>query len=104
MQELLFDPLKISVLASFTGGIGGYSRRVGLEKVVGPAGSGSLEKRILTLLGDWIGRPGRSRTCNPRIRNPMLYPLELRALERRFCRAIISYRYPGAERESACPY
>ena len=26
------------------------------------------------------GRPGRSRTCNPRIRNPMLYPLELRAL------------------------
>ena len=40
MQELFFDPLKISVLASFTGGIGGYSRRVGLEKVVGPAGSG----------------------------------------------------------------
>ena len=26
------------------------------------------------------GRPGRNRTCNPRIRNPMLYPLELRAL------------------------
>ena len=25
------------------------------------------------------GRPGRSRTCNPRIRNPMLYPFELRA-------------------------
>jgi hypothetical protein len=25
------------------------------------------------------GRPGRNRTCNPRIRNPMLYPLELRA-------------------------
>jgi hypothetical protein len=27
----------------------------------------------------WNGRPGRTRTCNPRIRNPMLYPLELRA-------------------------
>ena len=26
-----------------------------------------------------IGRPGRNRTCNPRIRNPMLYPFELRA-------------------------
>ena len=25
------------------------------------------------------GRPGRNRTCNPRIRNPMLYPFELRA-------------------------
>ena len=25
------------------------------------------------------GRPGRTRTCNHRIRNPMLYPLELRA-------------------------
>ena len=30
---------------------------------------------------DMFGRPGRNRTCNPRIRNPMLYPLELRALE-----------------------
>jgi hypothetical protein len=28
------------------------------------------------------GRPGRNRTCNPRIRNPMLYPLELRAQSR----------------------
>src|SRR3981189_1283436 len=29
----------------------------------------------------WInpGRPGRNRTCNRRIRNPMLYPFELRA-------------------------
>src|SRR5437588_2020561 len=25
------------------------------------------------------GRRGRNRTCNPRIRNPMLYPFELRA-------------------------
>jgi hypothetical protein len=28
------------------------------------------------------GRRGRNRTCNPRIRNPVLYPFELRALER----------------------
>jgi hypothetical protein len=26
------------------------------------------------------GRRGRNRTCNRRIRNPMLYPFELRAL------------------------
>ena len=26
------------------------------------------------------GRRGRDRTCNPGIRNPMLYPIELRAL------------------------
>jgi hypothetical protein len=26
-----------------------------------------------------VGRRGRNRTCNPRIRNPMLYPFELRA-------------------------
>jgi hypothetical protein len=25
------------------------------------------------------GAPGRTRTCNHRIRNPMLYPIELRA-------------------------
>ena len=29
-----------------------------------------------------LGRRGRNRTCNPRIRNPMLYPFELRALKR----------------------
>jgi hypothetical protein len=33
----------------------------------------------------WFGgRPGGNRTPNPRIRNPMLYPLELRALEINF--------------------
>ncbi len=26
-----------------------------------------------------IGAPGRTRTCNPRLRRPMLYPVELRA-------------------------
>ena len=27
-----------------------------------------------------VGAPGRTRTCNPRLRRPMLYPVELRAL------------------------
>jgi hypothetical protein len=26
-----------------------------------------------------VGAPGRSRTCDPRFRKPMLYPAELRA-------------------------
>ncbi len=26
------------------------------------------------------GAPGRTRTCNPRLRRPVLYPVELRAL------------------------
>ena len=26
---------------------------------------------------DFIGDPGRARTCNPRSRNPLLYPVEL---------------------------
>ena len=28
--------------------------------------------------GESIGDPGRARTCNPRSRNPLLYPVELR--------------------------
>jgi hypothetical protein len=27
-----------------------------------------------------FGAPGRTRTCNPRLRRPVLYPVELRAL------------------------
>ncbi len=30
----------------------------------------------------FLGRRGRNRTCNHRIRNPVLYPFELRARER----------------------
>ncbi len=30
----------------------------------------------------WIGAPGRTRTCYPRLRRPMLYPDELQALRR----------------------
>ncbi len=29
--------------------------------------------------------PGRIRTCDLRIRNPLLYPTELRALDIRYC-------------------
>src|ERR1700682_311958 len=32
------------------------------------------------------GRRGRNRTCNPQIRNLMLYPIELRALEKNLSR------------------
>ena len=28
------------------------------------------------------GAPGRNRTCNPRLRRPVLYPIELRARNR----------------------
>ena len=31
-----------------------------------------------------IGAPGRTRTCDPRFRKPMLYPAELRALQDEF--------------------
>jgi hypothetical protein len=30
-------------------------------------------------IGEKCDRRGRNRTCNPRIRNPMLFPFELRA-------------------------
>src|SRR5437870_7447214 len=36
-------------------------------------GSTALEVVVL------VGAPGRSRTCDPRIRSPMLYPTELQA-------------------------
>ena len=29
----------------------------------------------------FYGAPGRTRTCNPRLRRPMLYPVELQAPE-----------------------
>ena len=41
------------------------------------AGPGS--ERNNTGIFWFCGRRGRNRTCNPRIRNPMLYPFELRA-------------------------
>ncbi len=34
---------------------------------------------LSTLVAPVYGAPGRTRTCNPRIRNPMLFPVELRA-------------------------
>lgn len=33
-------------------------------------------------VNDYNGAPGRTRTCGPRLRRPMLYPAELRALDR----------------------
>ena len=44
------------------------------------AASGNMFRTlILTALFWLIGAPGRIRTCDPRIRNPVLYPTELRA-------------------------
>jgi hypothetical protein len=58
------------------------------------------------------GRPGRNRTCNPRIRNPMLYPFELRAhneLRRnlRVCGCMLSVAFARLRSQrfaSACRY
>jgi hypothetical protein len=39
------------------------------------------------------GGPGRARTCNPRNRNPILYPIEPRV------RAVVTLPRSGAVRE-----
>jgi len=39
-----------------------------------------------------VGAPGRSRTCDPRIRSPMLYPTELQARAYK----LIRYAFRGA--------
>ncbi len=43
----------------------------------GPSMSGSDDDEIPN---DVAGTPGRTRTCDPRLRRPLLYPTELRAL------------------------
>jgi hypothetical protein len=43
--------------------------------------------------------PGRTRTCDPGIRNPMLYPAELRARERIHVDSTVSM-YLGTPRHS----
>ena len=40
-------------------------------------------KPASSYLNSPVGAPGRTRTCNPRLRRPMLYPVELRALQER---------------------
>src|SRR2546429_9834943 len=44
-----------------------------------------IQRKIISLHSVKIGRRGRTRTCNRRIRNPMLYPFELRAREKSIC-------------------
>src|SRR5579863_5489913 len=44
--------------------------------------TGGILARTKTLTFGRSGRRGRNRTCNRRIRNPMLYPFELRARNR----------------------
>ena len=43
---------------------------------------------------DTDGAPGRGRTCNPRIRSPMLYPLSYRRLELFISAIILSLILP----------
>jgi hypothetical protein len=53
---------------------------------------------------DFVGAPGEVRTPNPRFRRPMLYPIELRALNRA---RISTLRHPLLERRAirfAAPY
>ncbi len=39
----------------------------------------NLLRKFETMVSrSWLNAPGRSRTCNPRFRRPMLYPIELR--------------------------
>src|SRR5579859_4111283 len=49
-----------------------------------PARFGALadagSARIAMLSGSLVDAPGKIRTCDPRIRSPMLYPAELRGL------------------------
>jgi hypothetical protein len=46
---------------------------------IGPIGKNLSARFRLARPASDAGRPGRIRTCNHRIRNPMLYPFELRA-------------------------
>jgi hypothetical protein len=50
-----------------------WSRQTGLAHAVSVAGSTSTSVFI-----EFIGVPGEIRTHDPRIRNPVLYPAELR--------------------------
>ena len=47
------------------------------------------------------GAPGRARTCDPRLRRPVLYPAELRAHESSACRLKWSGRRDSNPRPSA---
>lgn len=49
------------------------------------------------------GAPGRTRTCSPRIRNPMLYPVELRAHQKRWSGRRDSNPQPSAWKADALP-
>ena len=40
-----------------------------------------------------LGAPDRTRTCNRRLRRPVLYPVELRALRRASCRSLWDERH-----------
>ncbi len=49
------------------------------KTAISPAESGTFEPPCTDLTDDDSNTPGRNRTCNLRIRSPLLYPIELRA-------------------------
>jgi hypothetical protein len=53
------------------------------------------ENRAREIRSDFAGAPGRTRTCDPRLRRPPLYPTELRA------RTVRKIRHPWELRERA---
>ena len=46
----------------------------------GVLATGDDENKESLIAADRLSTPGRTRTCNLRIRSPLLYPIELRAL------------------------
>ena len=50
-----------------------------------------------------FGAPGRTRTCNPRLRRPVLYPVELRALHKNWSGWRDSNSRPTAPKAVALP-
>ena len=48
-----------------------------IERSIATASEGSIT--ATTCSGAKGGAPGRTRTCDPRLRRPVLYPTELRA-------------------------
>ena len=50
-----------------------------------------------------LGAPGRTRTCDPQIRNLVLYPAELRALRGLARDRLIAYPSSGPQRNDRGP-
>ena len=56
------------------------------EKVSNLVAGQNSETKFVCNINEMVGAPGRTRTCDLRIRSPLLYPAELRAPEARLNR------------------